>query len=71
MRTPRTPADRLRAYVARYPSKAAAARAMGVSKQFLGQAVKGRVSISPKLLAYLGLERRVRVVAVKKQRVVA
>jgi predicted transcriptional regulator len=51
--------DRVRAFVAKSGSQRAAAKALGVSLAFVNQMLSGKVPVSKRILAQLGLRRTI------------
>ncbi len=51
------PAERLEAFVAKYPTQRAAAEALKISGPYLSDLLRGRREISDAILSSLGLDR--------------
>ena len=53
------PRERLKAFVARFPTQKAAAQALGISNVYVSDLLNGRRDINNRMLAKLGLRRTV------------
>lgn len=57
METTINPRAALKAFVQRYPTQSAGAKALGISAPYLVDLLRGRRALSPRLLKRLGLRR--------------